>query len=457
MAFVLSSNISNYRLDRLRLTERPGFLEQATVVAAMSALLAGLPIDWFRTRAEVLQQDGNLKMVAVQLLLMLFGVLRIIGRLDSVINAVKLEITVFLFSGLALASLFWSADIGETIRQAVVLSSIAFYGLYLVLRFDLAQIVRMLGVTFLINGIASVVFALAFPVYGLMPTGEWAGVFTQKNGLGLAAALGMPVLIAAGRSTPRWRLVFYAGAICHAGLLFFSESKTMYVAGFGSMCLMIVYKFFRGRKTLRGAVMSSLGGSSVFAIAFATANIGLLARWLDKDVSLTGRVPLWEDLIPILLERPLFGHGFKAVFGGYFSPIHEVWVLNSWEPQHSHNALFNIGLELGLIGVVIFFWGFARAVKRAVHTVNLLPGGVGLWPLTFLSTALLVSISESGITATDIGWLMYVCVVLSVAWAYKSANGLIPGQQPTGEVPAEGSYEERFGSADIELVSSDIG
>lgn len=455
MAYVLSSDITNYQLARRKLIERPGFFEQLMVVVTVSTLLAGLPVDWFTTRTESLAADGNLKMVAAQLALMLFAVMRIIGRLDEVIQAIKLEVTIFVFCGLAMASLFWSADMGETIRQSIVLTAVAFYGLYLFMRFDLAQILRLFAITFLINGICSLVFVFVYPTYGLAPTsgGEWIGVYTQKNALGFAAAIAAPVLIVAARSTPRLRFVFYGGALLQMALLFFSESKTMYVAGFGTIVLLGIFRFFRGKRTLRGAVIVSLVGSSIFAIAFATANIALLARWLDKDVSLTGRVPLWEDLIPIVMERFVLGHGYRAVFGGYFSPVHEVWILHPWQPPHAHNAVFHLWLEVGLVGVVLFFISFFRAVKRSVHGVNLVHGAVGLWPLAFLSTSLLVSISESGVNATDIGWLLYVCAVLSAAfWNKMEPMILLPEEPESQSLIGDDPYD----SAGLDLVGSNV-
>lgn len=425
MAFALASDVTSYRFDR-KLLQKPGYFERAMVVVTTSVLLSGIPVDWFKTRVQVGLEEGNLKLVAAWLLLMLFGVVRVIGQFDNILNAIKLESTLFWFSGLAMASLFWSADVGETIRQSIIFAAISFYGVYLIIRFEMVQIIRMLGVTFALNAASSLVFVFSFPTYGLSPSGEWIGVFYQKNGLGFAATLAMPLLIAAARMTPRFRLIFYSGALAHAVLLFFSESKTMYVAGFGSVVLLAVYRLFRGRKTLRGAVMLSMFGSSLFTVAFATANIGLLAKWLDKDVSLTGRIPLWESLIPVAMERVALGHGFRAAFGGYFSPVHEIWIEHTWQPPHAHNALFHIWLELGLIGVVLFMVGFFRAVKRAIHVVNLVPGAVGLWPLAFLSTSLLVSITESGVTASEIAWLMYVVAVLGVSNWFTNRVVLVP-------------------------------
>jgi len=196
-------------------------------------------------------------------------------------------------------------------------------------------------------------------------------------------------------------------------LLFGSKSKTMLMATAVTTGLMVVYQAFRGRKTLRGAVLLSLVGSGTFAVAFATANIALLARWLNKDITLTGRVPLWENLIPIALQKPFLGHGYGATFNGFFSPVHEVWIQNRWNPSHAHNALLQIWLEIGIFGVLLYMTVYLRSIRNATRIVAIVPGPVGLWPLTFLTTVLMMSITETGVGSENLGWMMFMVAVLT--------------------------------------------
>jgi len=396
MTLALRQEATSYSSSDAPIVMRPGFAEQAMVVVTTFVLRHGLPIDWLRTVQENAQQEGNLKMVIAQLGLMGFAFLRVAGSFDWLVRVVKLEPSVFLFALFALASLFWSADPEESLRQGVVLMTITVYAAYLVLRFSLDELIRLFGTMFAIGAACNMILVLALPLYGESPAG-WVGVFYNKNALGFACVIATPVLIAAGRSAAKWRFFYYFFVPIQVVLLIGSESKTMLVAGAGSVGLMAVYRLFRGRRTFRGAVMLSLFGSSAFTVLFATANIAILARWLDKDVTLTGRVPLWQDLWPYVFEQPFFGFGFRAAFGGYFSPMHDLWIMNPWEPRHPHNALYFIVLDLGLVGLTIFLVSYFRSLKRAVHCVNLVPGIIGIWPLTLLSTALLIGITESGI------------------------------------------------------------
>ncbi len=403
---------------------QPGLTERALVVLTTFVFLHQIPNVWFRSRAEAVADTSNPLLVVVTLALIGIAFARIAGSIDHLITMFKLEAAIYLFAGLTFATMFWSADPAATLRRSIVFVAVTLFASYLVMRFSLDQIIRLLAIMFVFSAAINLFFIVALPQYGIGAGDELVGIFTQKNALGYTAALGMPTLIVAGRAWRPGRLIFYPTALVQLGLLIGSESKTMLLAAIGPTMLMSVYALFRSRKTLRGAVLLSLGGTGVFAVAFATANIGLLAQWLDKDVTLTGRVPIWENLIPIALERPLGGHGFGATFAGYFSPIHEVWIYNNWNPSHAHNALLQIWLEMGAVAVVLYLVIYMRAVSRAIKIVAIVPGAVGLWPLVFLTTTLLVSITESGMTAEPMGWMMFVVAALSVSLHLKHRDDL---------------------------------
>ncbi len=402
---------------------RPGLFERALVVATTFIFLHQTPNVWLRTRADFLEDSSNPILVLLILGLTATAFARVAGSIDHLITMVRLEPGIYVFAGLAFASLFWSADAGETLQASIMFIAVTMYPSYLVLRFSLDQIIRLLAVMWVISAVLNLGFVLAFPEFGVSPAG-WTGIFPQKNALGFTAALGLPTLIIAGKAYRPARYIFYTGAAIQLALLVGSQSKTMLVAAVGPTLLMAVYHLFRSRKTLRGAVLTSLAGSAIFTVAFATANIALLAKWLDKDVTLTGRVPLWDNLLPLVFERPLTGWGYGATFDGFFSPIHEVWIQNVWNPTHAHNAPLQIWLEMGVLAVIAFLVFFLRAVSRAIKIVAIVPGAVGLWPLVFLTTTLLTSITESGMTSNLLGWTHLVVAVLSVSMHLRHRNNL---------------------------------
>lgn len=392
----------------------PSLTERASVVLTTFIVFHFTPNAWFVASSE----DGpasNPLYIAATLGLIGMAFMRVAGYFNLLIETIKLEPAVFWFTGLVLVSSLWSADRIETVKAAIIFTAVTLYATYLVMRFSLDQILRLLAIMFSVSAVLNILFVLALPIYGIDDDGLWTGVFSQKNALGFITALSIPVLIIAGREWPGGRPIFYPAIALHAILLWGSQSKTMLVAAVVPTAAIGFFQLFRSSRTLPGAVMVGFIGSGVFAVAFATANIALLADWLDKDVSLTGRVPLWEDLLVVLADRPILGYGYDAAFGGYFSPVHDVWIQNPWDPSHAHNAVLQIWLDIGVIGVLLFLVLYFRSVNRAVRVASSMNGAVGLWPLVFLTMTLLISITESGMTANPLGWMMLVVAALTVS------------------------------------------
>ena len=411
----------------------PTWVERMLVLTTVFIIIHELPTDWFRTRDTFLAEQGNPRLVVLQLALMGLGIARVAGWFNWVIRALQLDLTLIGLAGLALVSTLWSADPGQTLKEAVILLAVTAYGTYLVLRFTLPQILELLARVLAVSGLLNLGFILALPQYGISDEGLWDGIFFQKNSLGFTALLAIPILIVVGRSGPAWRHLYYLCVPVWFTLLIGSGSKTMLVATIGSCALLLVYRTFRSRRTLRGAFLIALIALSVLTVGVATANIELLADWLDKDITLTGRVPLWQGLIPLIAEQPYLGYGYKAAFGGYFSPVHEVWVSEGWEPSHAHNGVLQTWMDLGLVGVFILLFGYVRATARALTMVAASTGAVMLWPLVYLSSVLLISITESGIMNSREGWMLYVIAAVSVALHVRQRR-LGPGPAYSGNV-----------------------
>ncbi len=393
---------------------RPGGIERFLATFTIFIMLYGIPTSWFKTRADILNDSSNPLLVLLTLGLIGLGVLRVLGSIDLLLKIVQMEPVLFAFVGLMFMSTFWSFNLMLTARWSILLISTTLYGLYLFMRFGLAEILSMFAVASLIGGAICIALVFAMPQYGVTVSdgAEWTGVFAQKNALGFTAAITIPSMILLDRAAPRWRWISRATLLVHVPLLIGSDSKTMMVATFLSSGLLFFYQAFRARKTLRGAVILSLGGSTVLSILFATANLALLARWLEKDVTLTGRTLLWASLVDPVKNAFWLGYGYSIAFTDEFGPLFEVFKVNTWEPTHAHNAFFQIMLDAGIVGLGMYLLFFIRGIGRAIETTRRVPGMLGLWPLTFMTTVLLVSLSEPGVTGGGFAWLLLVLAVL---------------------------------------------
>lgn len=81
------------------------------------------------------------------------------------------------------------------------------------------------------------------------------------------------------------------------------------------------------------------------------------------DETLNNRFYLWKGTVNLVLDRPLFGaglDGFRELYGqSYrFSEYDEL-------VQYPHNLILNFWSELGVFGVVAFFWLLIIFIKKA--------------------------------------------------------------------------------------------
>ena len=77
----------------------------------------------------------------------------------------------------------------------------------------------------------------------------------------------------------------------------------------------------------------------------------LMGRGEETGSSLTGRLPLWQDLSEYISRRPWQGHGYRA----FWNPrhIYEIAVSQQWVISEAHSTYMDATLQLGIIGCTL--------------------------------------------------------------------------------------------------------
>jgi exopolysaccharide production protein ExoQ len=391
---------------------RPSPVERALTVATVFVLVYGTPNRWFVGSIRDLDDPSNPILTLTTIGLIGLGLARVVGAPQMIVAAARREPLLLWLAGLVLASTFWSVDPSLTLRKGLEFFLVTTYALYVVLRYSLKEFAILAGVAGTIGAVLNLAWVLAMPRLGTSPAG-WTGILNHKNVLGLYAPWMILLLVTAARSAPRHRVVFYGAALVQAVLLVGSQSRTALVAAVLAAPLLVVFGALRARRTLPGAVLVGFTATSLIASGLVTLNLGRVTAALGKDLSLTGRLPLWDALIPAVAERPILGYGYEAYFDGPTSPALAVWRIVGWTPSHAHNALFEMALGVGLVGVTVLVLLFIRTTIRSVRHLRRVPGMVGLLPLGIVTLSLLQSVSEAGVARSNGMWLFFGIAALS--------------------------------------------
>lgn len=394
---------------------RPRLIEQTVGFLTLLFLTTGLPNEWFVVldsgTGEYVDSGGSLVIASF---LLLTGALLAFSmkRPKAMFYLVVCDLALMSFAALILFSPLWSTDFGTSLRRGVALFMVVMVGIYFAARYSLEQLLNRLSIVFFIAMVLNYLWIFGLPRYGVTASGDdWLGITTNRNSLGKQAVLGALIMAFAIRSK-RHRILASIGLVGSAGLVLGTNSKTSLVSLILLGGLLIVFSTFRARRQLFGAVIISEVTAGLFGLLVATANLAFITDLLGRDITLTGRTVLWEDLLVPISERPLLGYGWDGFWGGWGSPAQEIWLQNTWFPPTAHNAPLEYLLNLGAIGLVMWLVMLLRGLWRSIHYLRDRPGLAGLFPISMISYAVLYSITEHGVVQRGIEWMLLVVALV---------------------------------------------
>lgn len=252
-------------------------------------------------------------------------------------------------------SILWSGSPDVTLRRVIAVLLTTLFSLALYLRYPFQSFLRLLGATFFLAILSSLLMVAFKPDWGIMGSiheGSWRGVFIHKNNLGKVSVFALCFFASLWSSSRnRGQRVFWAGVFVLGALtLIGSRSATaLVVVGTTALGAMLLRAAQPQRKAWPLLLLIILViGSGVILLIIQNSEIFLDA--LGRDISLTGRVPLWQVLIPMGLKNPL-GYGYGAFWLGWKGPSAEVWYALGWYLPNSHNGFLELWLDLGWVGL----------------------------------------------------------------------------------------------------------
>ncbi|MBI1920745.1 MAG: O-antigen ligase family protein [Geobacter sp.] len=315
-------------------------------------------------------------------------------------------------------SALWSDAPGITLRRGAALTGTTLFGMYLAVRYELREQMRLLAQALGLAAILSLLVALFLPAMGIsrdIHEGSWRGIFVHKNILGQMMVLSSMVYLVLLAEGGKLLLCAFAGFAFSLGLLLLSTAKTSLLIFVALMALLALFKALRWHYYLRIFFFSALLVTGGSGIVWLIQNSGYALNALGRDPTLSGRTELWELVLDMILKRPLLGYGFSAFWMGLGSKSADVWDLAGWDASHAHNGILNLSLDLGLAGVLVFTLGFFASVRKALRTKYPMDAIEGLWPLVYLAFFLLFNLTESSILRqNNILWLLYAATVFSL-------------------------------------------
>ncbi|MCU1580522.1 MAG: O-antigen ligase protein [Rhodoglobus sp.] len=244
-------------------------------------------------------------------------------------------------------------------------------------------------------------------LFDVLHGGKIQGIVGNSTLLSFVALLGIVVFgiqLFDGAYRKRWSILWLTiAALCLA----LSRSATN-ILGLAAVVLVVVAVLFvrrarapRSRTITFGSIIVVALGGVALAFVFSKQVLALLGKSSD----LTNRTEIWNAVIGLAQQRPLFGWGWVSYWVPWVAPFDHLAQNNGVRQLHAHNAWLDIWLQLGILGLVVFgvlvLSTLARAWVFAIDQPQSGPVRIGgytaatLLPLLVMVALIVQSVAES--------------------------------------------------------------
>ncbi|MGB3299303.1 MAG: O-antigen ligase [Phormidesmis sp.] len=336
----------------------------------------------------------------------------------------------WLMMTIVVVSPFWSDSPNATWGEIAPLLRVTLFSLYLVSRYSLREILQISGWALGLAALLSLVFGALLPAYGVMGQGyvgqsqdwthegSWRGIYVHKVFLGTVMAASILVsLYLTSWKNPLRPLALIASAIALISLLMSTTKAALLILVVMIGCIPI-YRSFRWKPKQLAAFLAVGLPLTVFITGAVLSNASRILQAFGKTTTLSGRTEIWPLVIESISRRPWFGYGYESFWlNGWEGQAANIWVYlpRGFEPPHAHNGFLDVLLSFGIVGFVVFLLNLVGFGWRACRWIRANPGVDGLVPLMFLTFMLLLNITESFWFNSDILWVGYVTLALTMA------------------------------------------
>lgn len=249
----------------------------------------------------------------------------------------------------------WSIDTGATMRRYVVMLCclMGCFGYCRYIRVqDAALCAVLVSLAYLIIGLGAELFYGSFRPH--LGEHRFAGTI-HPNNQAANLAIGAIGAYTLSRVTPDKKYLFYA--LFGVFFLFLILTKCRSATATVPVALGVIWFTAQPRQN----IFIGLSGSIFLASALGLVcvmfgfdpvseyqDVLLMGRGEETGSSLTGRLPLWEDLFVYISFKPWLGYGF----GAFWTPAHiySIAVSQEWVISEAHSSYIDATLQLGLIG-----------------------------------------------------------------------------------------------------------
>ena len=356
---------------------------------------------------------------------------------------------------LCFLSVLWSPYRLATVRRSVTLGLCVVYGIYLYDTLGMSGLAKLVARTSVALGILSIAVFVAVPSIGhdleLSYSTALRGVFSTKNSAGELMVLGICCAMYLGSRPGNSKLIDILSSLFMFVVILLTRSATSLLIA----AILIGIGGFTWTKNWRVHLVLAFGigvvavSLAMFAIVDLEAVFGLVGR----DSSLTGRLPLWQEVVKAIAARPLLGYGYSGFWVAESRDIQYLWLKVGWPAPSAHDGYMDIVLQIGFVGLFMYIFMWTRVIRRN-YTLSRM--GVPETPLiaSFMLVNVLLNIDEGPLPYPDEFTLLMPACLIFLAEQYQSRRPAPLSQQTrSGRLPIRRQVANAIGGRAVGVAT----
>jgi exopolysaccharide production protein ExoQ len=293
-----------------------------------------------------------------------------------------------------LCSAVWSVDFGATLRLGIQYLFLIIGAIGVAENLEADEFMDLLAWVCFLSAIASLVLLIVSPANAFGLAGDFRGIFSQKNILGMAMSMGALGSLHRLRVGKRSRLLSITMLSVISFVALKSGSATSCSAIFLFCCLGMAIPLLQKPGTSRILAITGI----IFllpVVLVAVFNWNSLLETFGKDPTLTGRTEIWGYVIPEIYQRPILGWGYAAFWSTANPESFKIANVLIWFAPEAHNGILEILLSVGLIGAVFFIYLWGRTVRLSLKCMRTSESAMGISSFLSCAGVVLAGVSET--------------------------------------------------------------
>ncbi len=273
------------------------------------------------------------------------------------------------FGGMIYGSVFWSINPTHTLFKLVVLSCVGGASIGFATASSLRQLLEWIGLTCAIYICIGLLAEISLGTFKIGDGHRFVGTMHPNSEaiFGAVLCLTSRLFFRPDRSSVLAFCLVALAVFC----IYLTKSRTTLAAVVISFALMQILAARGQNRVYLILICVFIGGcitaSSVLISVRNTGQISsIMAMGRTDDVTtLTGRLPLWEELLTWVHKSPVLGYGYLAFWDA--KRVEYLSETFSWEIPHGHNMFIDISLDVGLVGAFLFICMLVGALISAAR------------------------------------------------------------------------------------------